>query len=74
MTNIKMKALTECFLCNFNGKLDAFNIENFSFVAIATLHGPLSFLYHFSHSANKTSVPVLIWQMNLKKKEMKEWR
>lgn len=52
-----MKALIEFFLCNFNGKLDAFNIENFSFMAIAPLQGPLSFLYHLSHPADKTSIP-----------------
>ena len=50
-------------LCNFNEKIDAFNIENFSFVATATFHGSLSLLHHINHPANKSVFPVLIWQV-----------
>ena len=52
-----MKALIGFFNAILMQKIDAFNTKNFSFVAIAVLHGPVSLLYHLSRSANKTSVP-----------------
>lgn len=52
-----MNALVEYVFYAIIMKIDAFNVENFSFVATATFHGPLSLLYYISHPANKTDVP-----------------